>query len=144
MANHRAISTPDAPAAIGPYSQAVVSGEWIFASGQIPLDPESGQQVGGGIAEQTHRVLKNLSAVLEAAGGSLETVLKTTVYLSDMGGFPEMNDVYAEYFGEHRPARATVQVAGLPKNVDVEIDAIARLAVATDEPEGRAPNPPRR
>ena len=127
MSDHGMISTAAAPAAIGPYSQAVVADGWIFASGQIPLDPDSGAVVEGGIVPQTHRVLKNLSAVLEAAGGGLETVVKATVYLSDMASFPAMNAVYAEYFGEHRPARATVAVAGLPKSVDVEIDAVARV-----------------
>jgi len=127
MPELRAISTPDAPAAIGPYAQAVVSDGWIYASGQIPLDPATMELIEGGIEEQTHRVLKNLRAVLEAAGGGLDTVVKTTVFLSDMGNFAAMNGVYAEYFGEHRPARAAIQAAALPKYVDVEIEAIARV-----------------
>ncbi len=126
MSERGAISTNAAPAAIGPYSQAIVADGWIYASGQIPLDPDSGALVEGGIVTQTHRVLKNLAAVLEAAGGGLDTVVKTTVYLSDMANFSAMNEVYAEYFGESQPARATVQVAGLPRSVDVEIDAVAR------------------
>ncbi len=127
MPDMRSISTSEAPTAIGPYSQAVVTGDWIFASGQIPLDPSSGEVVAGGVTEQTRRVLDNLAAVLEAGGGGLTTVVKTTVYLSQMTDFAAMNAVYAEYFTEHRPARATVQAAGLPKGVAVEIDAIARV-----------------
>jgi 2-iminobutanoate/2-iminopropanoate deaminase len=121
------IHTPEAPAAIGPYSQAVVAGEWVFASGQIPIDPASGELIDGGIAEQTDRVMKNLAAVLREAGLSLDQVVKTTVYLADMETFAEMNQVYAEHFGDHRPARATVQAGALPKNVGVEIDVIARI-----------------
>ena len=128
MSEHRVISTTSDPAAIGPYSQAIVTDGWIFVSGQIPLTPHSGELVEGGIIEQTHRVLRNLAAVLEAAGGGLDTVVKTTVYLSDMANFPAVNEVYAEYFGEHRPARATVQAGELPKAVGVEIDAVARVA----------------
>ncbi len=127
MPELRAVSTDQAPAAIGPYAQAIVSDGWIFASGQIPLDPDSMEIVEGGITAQTHQVLRNLAAVLEAAGGGLDTVVKTTVFLSDMGNFAAMNEVYAEYFGSHRPARAAVEAAGLPKNVDVEIEAVARL-----------------
>ena len=130
------IETPDAPQAIGPYSQAIALDGWIFASGQIPLEPGSGELAGGGIEAQTRRVLENLSAVLEAAGGRLDTVVKTTVYLSDMEHFPTVNRIYEEYFGSHRPARATVAVAGLPKAVEVEIDAIARIAPPTAEPGG--------
>ncbi len=126
MSNLKIIHTPDAPEAIGPYSQAVVVDEWVFASGQIPIDPATGQVIEGGVAAQTHRVLTNLAAVLGEAGSSLDDVVKTTVYLADMGAFTEMNAVYAEHFGAHRPARATVQAAGLPKSVDVEIDVIAR------------------
>ena len=122
------VHTDDAPAAIGPYSQAVVCDGWVFCSGQIPLDPATGELLQGDIASQTHRVFKNLKAVLEAAGASLSTVTKATVYLADMNTFNEMNAVYAEYFGDHRPARATVQAGALPKNVDVEIDLIARIA----------------
>lgn len=121
------INTSEAPGAIGPYSQAVIAGEWVFASGQIPIDPATGEVIDGGIADQTDRVLKNLSAVLHEAGLSLDQVVKTTVYLADMGSFGEMNEVYAKHFGDHRPARATVQAAALPKNVGVEIDVIAWL-----------------
>jgi 2-iminobutanoate/2-iminopropanoate deaminase len=126
MPTMKEIATDQAPAAIGPYSQAVVSDGWIYVSGQIPLDPATGELVGGDVANQTHRVFRNLSAILEAAGGSLGTVVKTTVFLSDMANFSAMNEVYATYFPDHKPARATVQAAGLPKSVDVEIDAVAR------------------
>lgn len=122
------VRTDDAPGAIGPYSQAVVTDGWVFASGQIPLDPATGALVEGDVAAQTDRVLKNLAAVLAAAGGSLGSVVKTTVFLSDMAHFGEMNAVYERHFGEHRPARATVAVAGLPKAVDVEIELVARVA----------------
>ncbi len=105
----------------------MVVGEWVFVSGQIPIDPGTGELIDGGIAEQTDRVMKNLSAVLHEAGLSLDRVVKTTVYLADMGTFGEMNEVYAKHFGDHRPARATVQAAALPKNVAVEIDVIACL-----------------
>ena len=121
------INTSQAPGAIGPYSQAVIAGEWVFASGQIPIDPATGEVIDGGIADQTDRVLKNLSAVLHEAGLSLDQVVKTTVYLADMGSFGEMNEVYAKHFGDHRPARATVQAAAWPKKVGVEIDVIAWL-----------------
>ena len=127
MAGIASVHTDDAPGALGPYSQAIVTDGWIFASGQIPIDPGTGSLVEGGIAEQTDRVLANLAAVLAAAGGSLRTVVKTTVYLSDMARFADMNAVYARHFGDHRPARATVAVAGLPKGVDVEIEVIARV-----------------
>jgi len=122
-----AVHTDDAPEALGPYSQAIVTGGWIFASGQIPIDPETDSLVQGGVQDQTDRVLSNLAAVLAAAGGSLRTVVKTTVYLSDMALFADMNAVYARHFGDHRPARATVGVVGLPKGVDVEIDVVARV-----------------
>lgn len=121
------VSTDDAPAAIGPYSQAVTVDGWVFCSGQIPLDPRSGELVTGDVAQQTERVFLNLAAVLEAAGSSLGGVVKTTVFLADMGDFQAMNAVYASHFGEHRPARATVEAGGLPKNVAVEIDCIARV-----------------
>jgi 2-iminobutanoate/2-iminopropanoate deaminase len=117
-----AISTPDAPAAIGPYSQAIRAGDFLFVSGQIPLDPSSGQLVDGGITEQTHRVLKNLDAILRAAGTSFSHVVKTTVYLADMAEFATVNAIYAEYFPAPAPARATVQAARLPRDVKVEID----------------------
>jgi 2-iminobutanoate/2-iminopropanoate deaminase len=127
MPELRAVATDQAPAAIGPYAQAIVSDGWIFVSGQIPMDPATMKQVEGGIVEQTHRVLQSLRAVLEAAGGGLDTVVKTTVFLSDMGTFAAMNEVYAEYFGTHRPARAAVEAARLPRDVDVEIEAVARV-----------------
>ncbi len=119
------ISTHRAPAAIGPYSQAVVSGPFVFCSGQIPLDPGTMTIVGATAGEQARQVLANLRAVLEAAGTSLAGVVKTTVFLKDMGSFAEINAVYAEAFGPHKPARATVEVARLPKDVLVEIECIA-------------------
>ena len=119
------VSSPEAPAAIGPYSQATVSNGFAFLSGQIPLDPATGEIVAGGIEEQTVRVLQNLKAVLEASGASLASVVKTTVYLKDMGEFAAMNAVYGRYFADNPPARATVEVARLPKDVRVEIDCIA-------------------
>jgi 2-iminobutanoate/2-iminopropanoate deaminase len=121
------VTTPHAPGAIGPYSQAVRAGDFVYLSGQIPLDPGSGQIVSGGIAEQTHQVLKNLGAVLEAAGTSYAGVVKTTVYLADMGEFTAMNEIYGTYFLAPAPARATVQAARLPRDVRVEIDAVAYL-----------------
>lgn len=122
------VSTDRAPGAIGPYSQAMAVDGWVFCSGQIPLDPASGELVSGDIGSQTDQVLKNLKAVLEAAGGSLQNVVKTTVFLADMSDFAGMNEVYAKHFGEHRPARAAVAVRTLPKNVDVEIEAIAKVS----------------
>jgi 2-iminobutanoate/2-iminopropanoate deaminase len=122
-----AISTPLAPAAIGPYSQAIRSGNLVFLSGQIPLDPQTGNIVEGDAAVQTARVLQNLSAILEAAGSSLGQVLKTTVYLRDLADFAMMNEVYARFFDDTPPARATVEVARLPRNVLVEIDLIAEV-----------------
>ena len=119
------ISTERAPKAIGPYSQAVISNGWAFLSGQIPLDPATNQIVEGGIGVQTERVIENLKSVLEAAGSSLERVVKTTVYLKDMGEFAIMNEVYGRYFASNTPARATVEVARLPRDVRVEIDCIA-------------------
>jgi 2-iminobutanoate/2-iminopropanoate deaminase len=121
----RIIATPNAPAAIGPYSQAVVSNGFAFLSGQIPLDPATGKTVDGDIAAQTERVFENLKAVLEACRSSLERVVKTTVYLQDMGEFAKMNEVYARYFPKNPPARATVEAARLPRDVRVEIDCIA-------------------
>lgn len=123
----QAISTPSAPAAIGPYSQAVRSGNLVFLSGQIPLDPATGKIVEGEVAVQTARVLQNLSAILDAAGSSMAQVLKTTVYLKDMADFGVMNEVYARFFTDIPPARATVEVARLPRNVSVEIDLIAEV-----------------
>lgn len=122
------VSTPDAPAAIGPYSQAIIAGGFVHCSGQIALDPKTMQLVEGDVTVQTERVLKNLAAVLAAAGTSLAKVVKCNVYLSDMGSFAAMNEVYARFFaGEAPPARATVAVRTLPKNVDVEIDCLAIL-----------------
>lgn len=119
------ISTENVPKALGPYSQAVVSSGFAFLSGQIPLDPSTGQLVEGDIAAQTERVLENLKALLAASGSSLERVVKTTVYLKDMGEFARMNEIYARYFPQHAPARATVEAARLPRDVRVEIDCIA-------------------
>jgi 2-iminobutanoate/2-iminopropanoate deaminase len=119
------ISTPNAPAAIGPYSQAVRTGNLIFVSGQIPLDPATGQLVRGDIGTQTQQVLENLAAVLEAAGSSLAKVVKTTVYLRDLGEFGRMNEIYAKFFAGSPPARATVQVARLPRDAAIEIDVVA-------------------
>ena len=122
------IQTDKAPAAIGPYSQAIKAGGFVFASGQIPIDPQTGQFVAGGIAEQTEQVLKNLSAVLEAAGSSLDLVVKTTVFLADMKEFSGMNEVYATFFSSPPPARATVAAAGLPRDARVEIEAVALVS----------------
>lgn len=121
------LSTPNAPAAIGPYSQAIRAGDFLFVSGQIPLDPATGALIQGEIAAQTHRVLRNLAAILEAAGASFHHVVKTTVYLADMSEFAAMNEVYGTYFPAPAPARATVQAARLPRDVRVEIDLIAYL-----------------
>ena len=119
------IQTDRAPKAIGPYSQAIRAGGFLFASGQIPIDPETGQFVAGGIAEQTEQVLKNLSAVLQAAGTGLDRVVKTTVFLADMDEFNSMNEVYGKFFSQNPTARATVQAARLPRDARVEIEAIA-------------------
>jgi 2-iminobutanoate/2-iminopropanoate deaminase len=119
------VSTDNAPKAIGPYSQAVIYNGIAYLSGQIPLDPANNQLVEGDVAVQTERVLENLKAVLEACGASLGSVLKTTVFLKDMGDFPKMNEVYGRYFSVNPPARSTVQAAKLPRDVSVEIDAIA-------------------
>ena len=119
------ISTENAPGAIGPYSQAVKAGNMLFCSGQIPIDPATGEFVSQDVAEQTEQVFKNLIAVLEAAGAGLADVVKTTVFLADMNDFAAMNEVYARYFSDHKPARATVQAARLPRDARVEIDCIA-------------------
>jgi len=119
------IHTEHAPQAIGPYSQAIKANGLIFASGQIPIDPQTGQFVGGGIQEQTEQVFKNLAAVLEAAGSSLERIVKTTVFLADMQEFGAMNEVYGRFFSTNPPARATVEAARLPRDARVEIEAIA-------------------
>ena len=122
------IQTENAPAAIGPYSQAIKAGGFVFCSGQVAIDPQTGQFVAGGVAEQTEQVLKNLSAVLEAAGSSLDQVVKTTVFLADMKEFSAMNEVYARFFSEPPPARATVAAAGLPRDARVEIEAVALVS----------------
>ena len=119
------ISTDKAPAAIGPYSQGVVTNGFLFTAGQIPLDPVSGKIVDGGIVEQTERVMANLQEVLRAAGASWNDVVKTTVYLHDLAHFPTVNEIYGKWLGKARPARSTVQVPGLPRGALVEIDAIA-------------------
>ena len=119
------ISTDRAPRAIGPYSQAVRAGAMVFASGQIPIDPATGEFVAGGVAEQTEQVLRNLTAVFEAAGVGMNQVVKTTVFLADMDDFTAMNEVYGRFFGAEPPARATVQAARLPRDAKVEIEAIA-------------------
>lgn len=119
------VATDKAPAAVGPYSQAMVVGEFVFASGQLAISPQTGRLIGGGIAEQTRQVLHNLGAVLEAAGSSLDKVVKTTVFLSDMADFGNMNRVYEEFFPSAPPARSTVEVARLPLQASIEIEAVA-------------------
>jgi 2-iminobutanoate/2-iminopropanoate deaminase len=121
----KVISTENAPKAIGPYEQAIVVGEFVYASGQIPLDPQTGNLVEGGIAVQTRRVMENLKAVLQAAGSSLDRVVKATVFLKNIGDFTAMNEVYGEYLGHAKPTRSTVAVADLPRGALVEIDLIA-------------------
>src|ERR671918_383828 len=122
-----AVTSPSAPKAIGPYSQAIRAGSLLFVSGQIPLDPATGEMVQGDIAAQTHRVFRNLGAILEAAGASFDKVVRTTVYLADMNDFAVMNEVYGTYFSSPAPARATIQAARLPKDARVEIDVIAEV-----------------
>jgi 2-iminobutanoate/2-iminopropanoate deaminase len=119
------ISTSEAPAAIGPYSQAVRSGNFLFCSGQIPLDPKSGQIVPGDIAAQTRRVLENIGAVLKAEGLTFENIVKTTIFLTDLGDFQTVNEIYGSYFKQKPPARSTVQVSALPKGAKVEIEVVA-------------------
>jgi 2-iminobutanoate/2-iminopropanoate deaminase len=119
------ISTSDAPAAIGPYSQAVRAGSTIYCAGQIPLDPKTGQIVAGDISAQTKRVLENIAAVLRAEGLSIDSVVKTTIFLTDLGDFPVVNEIYGSYFKSQPPARSTVQVAALPKGANIEIEVIA-------------------
>jgi 2-iminobutanoate/2-iminopropanoate deaminase len=121
----RIVHTDNAPAAIGPYSQAIVAGNVLYTAGQIPLDPNTGQIVPGDVTVQTERVMRNLTAVLEAAGTSWANVVKTTVFLQDMADFPRVNEVYGRMIGDARPARSTVQVSALPRGVLVEIDAVA-------------------
>ncbi len=121
------VHTKDAPDAIGPYSQAVRCGDMVFCSGQIPIDPATGALVAGSIEDQAHRVLKNLQAILQAAGTGMNQVVKTTIYLTELSNFQKVNQVYGSYFQKPFPARVTVQVSALPKNADIEIDAIAKV-----------------
>ena len=121
------IKTSNAPGAIGPYSQAIKVGEFVYTSGQVAIDPATGEFIGGGIAEQTERVLRNVAAVLEAAGSSLDQVVKTLVFLADMNDFSAMNEVYAKFFSEVPPARSTVEAARLPKDALIEIEAVALI-----------------
>ena len=125
--NKQAINTGNAPTAIGPYQQAIKAGELIYTAGQIPIDPKTGEFVSGGIVEQTRQVLDNLKAVLAAGGSSLDRVVKATVFLKNMADFGAMNEVYAEYLGESKPARSTVAVAELPRGALVEIDLVATV-----------------
>lgn len=125
--DRRAVSSPDAPAAIGPYSPAIRAGNFLFLSGQIPLNPSDGQIVSGDVAAQTDQVLRNISALLTAAGATFSHVVRTTVFLADLNEFGAMNEVYARYMPEPAPARSTVQVARLPRDARVEIDVIAIL-----------------
>lgn len=123
----KAVNTDNAPGAIGPYSQAVISNGLVFVSGQIALDPASGEVVSDSLAVQTRRVLDNLKAIVEAAGSTMDKVLKTTIYMTDLAGFSEVNEIYGEYFSEPYPARATVEVSALPKGVLVEVDCVASI-----------------
>jgi 2-iminobutanoate/2-iminopropanoate deaminase len=122
------IQTQNAPAAIGPYSQAIKAGDLLFVSGQIPLDAATGELIRSGVADETKKVLDNLKAILEAAGGGLGDVVKTTIFLKDMNNFGVVNEVYGTYFPQPFPARATVEVARLPRDVNVEIEAVAKLS----------------
>jgi 2-iminobutanoate/2-iminopropanoate deaminase len=122
------VETGQAPQAIGPYSQAIIAGEWVFCSGQIAIDPQTQDLIVGGIKKQTERVLKNLESILEAADSSLSLVVKTEIYLKNLSDFQGLNEVYADFFpGEHQPARATVEVSGLPKNALIEISCVALI-----------------
>ena len=121
------VKTSNAPGAIGPYSQAIKVGEFVYTSGQVAIDPATGEFIGGGIAEQTERVLKNVAAVLEAAGSSLDQVVKTLVFLADMDDFSAMNEVYGKFFSDAPPARSTVEAARLPKDALIEIEAVALI-----------------
>ena len=129
MTRHKkkVIQTNKAPAPVGPYSQAILAGGWLFVAGQIPLDPETGEMVKGGFEDKVRRVLDNLKAIVEAAGGSLGDVVKVTVYLRDISLFPRFNQIYAEYFKEKPPARVVVEVSNLPKDADLEVEAVAYL-----------------
>jgi 2-iminobutanoate/2-iminopropanoate deaminase len=122
-----AVSTPLAPGAIGPYSQGVLAGNLLFISGQLPVDPKTGDFVQGGIEEKTHRVLMNVKAIVDAAGADLSCVAKTTIFLTDMSHFSTVNKVYAQYFSNVFPARSTVQVAALPKGAEIEVEAVVYL-----------------
>jgi 2-iminobutanoate/2-iminopropanoate deaminase len=119
------VATGDAPKAIGPYSQAIKANGFVYTSGQIPLDPATGDLVGGSFEDQVHRVFKNLAAILAASGSDFSRVVKATVYVTDLGNFQTLNSIYASYFGDHKPARTTVEVPALPKGATVEIDLIA-------------------
>ena len=132
MSDKKIINTNLAPKAIGPYSQAVLKDGWLFVSGQIPINPETNELVAGDIARQTEQVLNNLKGVIEAAGGQLSDVIKTTVYLKDMNEFGGLNEVYGRYFSGNPPARATIEAARLPKDVKVEIDAIAIIKSSSE------------
>ncbi len=121
------VSTGKAPQALGPYSQAIRAGDFLFVSGQVPIDPATGELVGGGIAEQTRRALENVREILAAGGASFERVVRTTVYLADLGDFPEMNAAYGAFFRPPQPARSTIQAARLPRDARLEIDVIAFL-----------------
>jgi 2-iminobutanoate/2-iminopropanoate deaminase len=123
----KGVSTPAAPAAIGPYSQGIVAGNLVFISGQLPIDPKTGDFVQGGIEEKTHRVLMNIKAIVEAAGADLSQVVKTTIFLADLSHFAAVNRIYAEYFGGVFPARSTVQISALPKGAEIEVEAVAYL-----------------
>ncbi len=129
MTRHKkkVIQTNKAPAPVGPYSQAILASGWLFVAGQIPLDPETGEMVKGGFEDKVRRVLDNLKAIVEAAGGSLGDVVKVTVYLRDISLFPRFNQIYAEYFKEKPPARVVVEVSNLPKDADLEVEAVAYL-----------------
>ena len=122
------ISTASAPAALGPYTQAIRAGQFLFVSGQVPIDPATGQLVGGSIADQTRRALENIGAILQAGGASFQQVVRSTVYLADLGDFSAMNDVYATFFTAPQPARSTIQAARLPRDARIEVDVIAFLA----------------
>ena len=124
MSKIKTVSTKDAPAAVGPYSQAVIAGDFVFLSGQIPIDPETGNLIEGNIKEKIHRIFKNIIAVAKAADADLTNIVKMTVFLKDMNDFAEVNEVYSQYFANNLPARSAVQVAALPLNASIEIEAI--------------------
>jgi 2-iminobutanoate/2-iminopropanoate deaminase len=127
LAGKKVVRTDKAPAPVGPYSQAVLAGGWLFISGQIPIDPQTGRMVEGSFEDKVRRVLENIKAIVEAAGGSLKDIVKVTVYLRDISRFEEFNRVYSEYFKEEPPARVVVEVSNLPKGADLEVEAIAYL-----------------